>query len=86
MGRGRLGVNPVPRRASDIGNASRQLDEARERLRTLLEELDGPADPDAEQAWLAETHRRSRELDRGAVKAIPAEQVFAQARTELKQP
>jgi hypothetical protein len=42
--------------------------------RALLEELDGPADPDVERAWLAEAQRRSQELDSGAVGAIPAEE------------
>ena len=31
-------------------------------LRTLLEELEGPTDPDVERAWLAEVQHRSREL------------------------
>ena len=48
------------------------------------EELDGPPDPGVEQAWLEEAQRRSRELDSGAVTAIPAEEVLAKARTELK--
>ena len=38
----------------------------------LLEELDGPPDPDVEAAWLDEVQRRSRELDEGSVKAVPA--------------
>ena len=50
----------------------------------LLEELDGPPDPDAEAAWLEEIQRRSRELDEGSVKAIPAKEVFAKLRGRLK--
>lgn len=53
-------------------------------LRALLEELDGPTDADVEPAWLDEAQRRSHELDTGAVQAVPAEEVFAKARTELK--
>lgn len=53
-------------------------------LRALVEELDGPPDPGVEQAWLEEAQRRSRELDSGAVKAIPAEEVLTKARAELK--
>jgi len=53
-------------------------------LRVLLEELDGPPDPDAEAAWLDEVQRRSRELDEGLVKAIPAEEVFAKLHEHLK--
>lgn len=54
-------------------------------LRALLEELDGPIDPDADQAWLAEVQRRSADFDAGLVQAIPAEEVFARVRTRLKQ-
>ena len=54
-------------------------------LRALLEELDGPVDPDAEQAWLAEIQRRSADFDAGLVRAVPAEQVFARIRARLKQ-
>lgn len=51
--------------------------EKEEILATLLEELDGPADPDVEAAWLEEANRRSREIDSGAVQCIPAEEAFA---------
>ncbi|HEU4653563.1 MAG TPA: addiction module protein [Steroidobacteraceae bacterium] len=54
-------------------------------LRALLEELDGPIDPDADRAWLAEVQRRSADFDAGLVKAIPAEEVFARVRSRLKQ-
>jgi hypothetical protein len=53
-------------------------------LKPLLEELDGPADPDVDRAWLEEAQRRSRELDSGAVEAIPANEVIAKARADLK--
>ncbi len=53
-------------------------------LRALIEELDGPADPDVERAWLDEARRRSRELDEGAVTPTPADEVFARARANLK--
>ncbi|MFO1504055.1 MAG: addiction module protein [Steroidobacteraceae bacterium] len=51
--------------------------EKEEILATLLEELDGPPDPGVEAAWLEEAQRRSQEIDSGAVKCIPAEEVFA---------
>jgi putative addiction module component (TIGR02574 family) len=54
-------------------------------LRALLEELDGPADPDAERAWLGEVQRRSADFDAGLVKSIPAEEVFERLRSRLKQ-
>ena len=53
-------------------------------LRVLLDELDGPADPDVERAWLDEARRRSRELDEGAVSPTSASDVFARARAGLK--
>ena len=59
-------------------------DEQERLLRALVEELDGPPDPGVEQAWLEYAQRRSRELDSGAVTAIPAEEVLAKARAELK--
>jgi putative addiction module component (TIGR02574 family) len=54
-------------------------------LRALLEELDGPADPNAERSWLDEVQRRSAEFDAGLVKTIPAEEVFERVRAHLKQ-
>ena len=53
-------------------------------LRALLEELEGPADPDVEREWIEEAQRRSRELDQGMIKPIPANEVIARARSELK--
>jgi putative addiction module component (TIGR02574 family) len=53
-------------------------------LRALVEQLDGPADADVEQAWLEEVQRRSRELDEGTVKPIPGDEVFAKLRADLK--
>ncbi len=49
-------------------------------LRVLLEELDGPVDPDADRVWLEEVQRRSAEFDAGLVKSIPAEEVFERVR------
>lgn len=54
-------------------------------LRALLEELDGPIDPDADRAWLAEVQRRSADFDAGLIKALPAEEVFERVRSRLKQ-
>ncbi len=54
-------------------------------LRALLEELDGPVDPDAERAWLDEVQRRSADFNAGLVKAIPAEEVFERVRSRLEQ-
>jgi putative addiction module component (TIGR02574 family) len=38
---------------------------------SLLDSLDGPTDPEAESAWEAEIAMRVRELDSGAITAIP---------------
>jgi putative addiction module component (TIGR02574 family) len=58
--------------------------EKEEVLRALLEELDGPPDPDVEAAWLEEVERRAREIDSGQVQCIPAEEVFRKLDTQLK--
>jgi putative addiction module component (TIGR02574 family) len=54
-------------------------------LRLLWEELDGPPDPVVDAAWLEEVQRRSRELDEGLVKGIPAEEVFARLDVLVKE-
>ena len=41
----------------------------------LIESLEGEPDPDIEAAWAAEIERRVAELDAGAVKTIPWEEV-----------
>ena len=53
-------------------------------LRMLIAELDGPADVDVEQAWLAEAQRRHREVVEGNVKPVPGERVFENLRARLK--
>jgi putative addiction module component (TIGR02574 family) len=75
----------MARAVAEIEQEIRALPDAeKERLlRALLEELDGPLDPGAEQAWLDEVQRRSREFDQGLVEAIPAEKVFADLRAKL---
>ncbi len=52
-------------------------------IRLLLGELEGPPDPDIENAWIAEAKRRHQELLDGRVKGIPGEQVFANVRALL---
>ena len=76
----------MARAVSEIELEIRALapDEQERLLRALLEELDGPADPDVERAWLKEARRRSRELDEGAEAPKPADEVFARARADLK--
>jgi putative addiction module component (TIGR02574 family) len=75
----------MARAIADIEREIRALpDGEKERLlRALLEELDGPPDPGAEQAWLDEIQRRSREFDSGLIEAIPADKVFSDLRAKL---
>ena len=76
----------MARAITEIEDEIRRLPpKAQERLlHVLLEELDGPPDPNVEAEWLDEVQRRSRELDEGSVKAIPANEVFARLRERLK--
>lgn len=52
----------------------------------LIESLDGPAEDPAlvEEAWRVEIERRVGEIDRGEVKPIPGDEVFAEVRRRLK--
>ena len=77
----------MARAVSEIEKEIRSLarPEQEQLLRALLEELDGPADPDAERAWLDEVQRRSADFDAGLMKAIPAAEVFQRVRSRLKQ-
>ena len=64
--------------------ASRLSDEERAELAlSLIESLDGPADPEVEQAWRLEIERRLGQIDRGEVQAIPGDEVFARLRRRL---
>lgn len=46
----------------------------------LIESLDGPGDPDVEQAWRLEIERRIGQIDRGEVNLVPGDEVFARLR------
>ena len=50
----------------------------------LLLSLDDLSEKELEQAWLIEADRRARELDRGDVQPIPAEEVRQRARALLR--
>lgn len=56
-----------------------------ELIRALIAELDAPADSDVERAWLEEAQRRYREITEGKVQPVPAERVFENLRSCLKQ-
>jgi len=47
---------------------------------SLIESLDGPADPDVEEAWRVEIEHRIGQVDRGEVQLIPGDEVFAKLR------
>ena len=47
----------------------------------LISSLDSQVDPEAEALWLEEAERRLAELDAGETQAIPADEVFAKARS-----
>jgi hypothetical protein len=49
-----------------------------------IKEEEGPADSDADRAWLKEAQRRSTEFDAGFVTPIPAEEVFNRVRACLR--
>ena len=55
-----------------------------ELLRSLIAELDAPADADVERAWLEEAQRRHRELVEGKVKGVAGERVFENLRSRLR--
>ena len=75
-------ARPLAKIEQDIRSLSTAEKEAL--LRVLWEELDGPADADVEAAWLQEVNLRSEELDSGAVQSVPAEEVFARLRGQIK--
>ena len=49
----------------------------------LLESLDGEADTGVDEAWRVEIERRIAEIDRGEVRSIPGDEVFARLRHKL---
>lgn len=50
---------------------------------SLIESLDGPADSDVEEAWRQEIERRVKQVERGEVQLVAAEEVFARVRRRL---
>lgn len=49
----------------------------------LIESLDGAADPQFEEAWRIEIDRRVAAYERGEVKLVPGDEVFARLRCRL---
>jgi putative addiction module component (TIGR02574 family) len=50
---------------------------------SLIASLDGPADPDVEEAWRLEIERRLGQIDHGEVQPIPGDEVFSRLRNRL---
>ena len=50
---------------------------------SLIESLDGPPDPDVDEAWRVEIERRVGQIERGEVSLIPGDEVFARLRRRL---
>lgn len=75
----------MTRAVKEIEDEIRSLgsEDKRELLRTLIAELDAPADQDVERAWLVTSQRRYRELVEGKVKGIPGPLVFERLRSRL---
>ena len=53
-------------------------------LKSLISDMDAPADPDANQAWLVESERRLTEIEAGTAKTFPGDAVIREARSLLK--
>jgi acyl-CoA reductase-like NAD-dependent aldehyde dehydrogenase len=69
----------------DIEREIRQLssEERAELMRSLIAELDAPADANVERAWLETSQRRYRELIEGKVQGVPGPLVFDRLRKRL---
>ena len=64
---------------------SLSLEDKTQLIRSLIAELDGPADADVESGWLMEAQRRHREVREGMVKPVSGEGVFGNVRARLNQ-
>ena len=76
----------MARAIEDIANDIRGLtaDEKRVLLRSLIDELDAPADPEVEKAWLETAQRRFLEIQDGTVRGVPGEEVMDRVRALLR--
>lgn len=76
----------MARALADIEQEIRALSmgERNQLLKSLISELDAPADPDAEQAWLKESERRLSQIEAGTATTIPGDAVLREARARLK--
>ena len=75
----------MPDLVTELSQRARELaPEDRARLaQELLASLEGDLEPEVGAAWDAELRRRIAEVDAGAIKLIPADEVFARVRRTL---
>jgi putative addiction module component (TIGR02574 family) len=80
MNEGRMSdtLTELKQKAAELSDAERA-----DLALSLIESLDGPADPDVEEAWRIEIERRIGQIDRGEVELIPGDEVFARLRRRL---
>ena len=73
---------PRKRKVSEIVEEARQLPygERAELIEQLIADSAKDLDPEIEKAWGDESLRRLAEMESGAVKPIPGEEVMARAR------
>jgi acyl-CoA reductase-like NAD-dependent aldehyde dehydrogenase len=78
-------VDNMAKAVKDIEREIRGLspDDRAELMRSLIADLDAPADADVERAWLETSQRRYRELVEGKVKGVPGPLVFDRLRKRL---
>ena len=69
----------------ELKRKAAQLDENEraELALALIESLDGETDVGVEEAWQIEVERRIAQIERGEVKLIPGDEVFARVRRKL---
>lgn len=74
------------RKSKSIIDGALQLPrEERARVaREIIASLDGPADQDADAAWLAEVERRLDEVERGAAAFVPWDTVRQRVTERLR--
>ena len=75
----------MARAVKDIEREIRELssEEKVELMRSLIAELDAPADANVERAWLETSQRRYRELVEGKVQGVPGPLVLDRLRKRL---